>query len=184
MSQTCSACLLNLPSSNPFLNSGGNLAGLDASPFGTNTSNDGSASNLSGVDSSTWTPSDATPGQSASGSVAGDVVDEAPLLENIQVKLAADGRKGTILEARTGAGFASYVVGLAGGDNVTVGREDVEIVRPAKKDKLIILKGDLAGSTGTLIGIDGSDGIVKMAANSDIKILDLELCAKMGDGLG
>ena len=47
-----------------------------------------------------------------------------------------------------------------------------------------ILKGDLAGSTGTLIGIDGSDGIVKMAANSDIKILDLERCAKLGGGLG
>ena len=54
----------------------------------------------------------------------------------------------------------------------------------AKKDKLIILRGDLAGSTGTLIGIDAADGIVKMAANSDLKILDLEFCAKLGDGLG
>ena len=43
---------------------------------------------------------------------------------------------------------------------------------------------DLLGQTGTLIGIDGTDGIVKMASNSDIKILDLEQLGKMGDTLG
>ena len=48
---------------------------------------------------------------------------------------------------------------------------------------MVTLVVQLVGSTGTLIGIDGLDGIVKMAANSDIKILDLELCAKLGDGL-
>ena len=58
-------------------------------------------------------------------------------------------------------------------------REELEIVRPSKKDKLIIIKGELMGNTGTLIGIDGTDGIVKMAANADIKILDLEICAKL-----
>ena len=58
------------------------------------------------------------------------------------------------------------------------------MVPPAKKDKLIILKGELAGQSGTLIGIDGTDGIVKLAGNSDIKILDLESCAKLADTLG
>jgi len=31
----------------------------------------------------------------------------------------------------------------------------------------------MIGHTGTLIGIDGADGIVKMNINLDIKILDL-----------
>ena len=114
--------------------------------------------------------------------MAGDAPEaEPPLPENIQVKLL-DGRKGTIVEART-TGLPTYVVDVDGSTTV-VRREELEIVRPAKKDKLIILAGDLAGHTGSLIGIDGADGIVKMAANSDIKILDLERCAKLGGGLG
>ena len=69
-------------------------------------------------------------------------------------------------------------------ETVRAQREDLVVVRPAKKDKLIILRGDLAGATGSLIGIDGGDGIVKMTTNSDIKILDLECCAKLADLLG
>ena len=56
--------------------------------------------------------------------------------------------------------------------------------KPGKKERLVIISGEHKGSMGILIGIDGLDGIVKMAANSDIKILDLERCAKLGDGLG
>ena len=63
-------------------------------------------------------------------------------------------------------------------------REEIEVVRPAKKDRLVIIKGELRGHTGTLIGIDGTDGIVKMTTNSDIKILDLKSCAKLADVLG
>jgi len=150
----------------------------------------------SGLNSATWTPTTPTGDQSlaagsvggagsvAGTSVAGDVEVEPLLPESIQVKIAADGRKGTITEVLAGPP-ASYVVRLAdGGAPLTVGRDELEIVRPAKKDKLIILRGDLAGSTGTLIGIDAADGIVKMAANSDIKILDLEFCAKLDAPLG
>ena len=92
-----------------------------------------------------------------------------------------DGRKGTITEVRSGP---TYMVTLSdGGGTVSASRDELDVVRPAKKDKLIILKGDLAGSTGTLIGIDGADGIVKMVSNSDIKILDLDFCARLADGL-
>ena len=100
--------------------------------------------------------------------------------ENIQVKLG-DGRKGVISEVRSGP---TYMIALNdGGGTVSISRDELEVVRPAKKDRLIILKGDLAGSTGILIGIDGADGIVKMFSNSDIKILDLDFCAKLADGL-
>jgi len=104
---------------------------------------------------------------------------EPTLPESIQVKLLSDGRKGTLI----GNKGVLYSIDV-GGDVVSASRDDLEIIRPTKKDRLIILKGELAGLTGTLIGIDGVDGIVKMAANSDIKILDLESCAKMADNIG
>ena len=64
-----------------------------------------------------------------------------------------------------------------------VAHSEVEHVQPGKKDKLVIIKGELKGNTGVLIGIDGLDGIVKMqntgADTTPIKILDLQCCAKL-----
>jgi len=119
-------------------------------------------------------------GSAAGGSVAGDAFEDEPVLpQSIQVKLL-DGRKGTLV----GNKGTLYSVEILGGETTSVSRDEIEIVRPSKKDRLVILKGELAGQTGTLIGIDGADGIVKMTANLDIKILDLESCAKMADNLG
>lgn len=55
--------------------------------------------------------------------------------------------------------------------------EDLEAVPAQKNSSVIILSGELKGSTGKLIGIDGRDGIVKMDLNSDIKIVDMPLLA-------
>lgn len=38
--------------------------------------------------------------------------------------------------------------------------------------------GTLRGSTGKLIGVDGTDGIVKVDDTLDVKILDLGILAK------
>ena len=175
--------------SNPFAAGAADpLAGLDSSPFDQSTPASGIAGSVSGggLSSTTWTPT--TPNSSVGGGSTAasssatpmqSVAAEPPLPENIQVKLG-DGRKGMISEVRSGP---TYMVALSDGGTVSASRDEIEVVRPAKKDKLIILKGDLAGSTGTLIGIDGADGIVKMVSNSDIKILDLDFCAKLADGL-
>ena len=40
--------------------------------------------------------------------------------------------------------------------------EDLEAVPAGKNCCVIILQGELKGSTGKLIGIDGRDGIVKV----------------------
>ena len=72
----------------------------------------------------------------------------------------------------------------SGGAKESVTRSELAVVPPLKKDKLLVLTGEHAGSSGTLIGIDGSDGIVKLTANSDIKIPDLECCAKLADNAG
>ena len=53
---------------------------------------------------------------------------------------------------------------------------------PEKKDLIKVVSGQQTaqlGETGMLIGIDGEDGIVKMDANSDIKILELENLGKL-----
>ena len=89
------------------------------------------------------------------------------------------GREGVIAaKLAPGAGGVSLRLG---GETVTVGVGDLERVAPGKKDPVKVVTGQLAGETGTLIGIDGEDGIVKMDANTDIKILDLESLAKLAD---
>ena len=104
-----------------------------------------------------------------------------PLPESIQVRLIASGKVGTITDSKSAP---SYAVDVGGGVVEHVTRDEFSIVAPLKKDKLLIIKGDHRGATGSLIGIDGTDGIVKMTSNSDIKILDLECCAKIADLLG
>jgi transcription elongation factor SPT5 len=166
----------------------------DASPFGNSTpigSDFGKLPSIAGssstnIGSSQWTPTSpagsTNPNASpfpAHGGAGGN--DEPTLPDNIRVKLLTDGRQGTIAEVDG----ASYGIEVEPGEPlIKVRREEIEVVRPAKKDRLVIIKGELRGHTGTLIGIDGTDGIVKMTTNSDIKILDLKSCAKLADVLG
>ena len=152
----------------------------DGSDFGNLPSNGG----CTNIGSSQWTPTSpagsTNPSASPFSSHAGGN-DEPTLPDNIRVKLLADGRQGTIAEVDG----ASYGIEVEPGEPlIKVRREEIEVVRPAKKDRLVIIKGELRGHTGTLIGVDDPDGIVKMTTNSEIKILDLKSCAKLADVLG
>ena len=101
------------------------------------------------------------------------------LPEGIQIANATEGaRKGKIVKATTDGG---YIVQYVDDPKVTRGHDDMELVRPVKNDKVVIVKGDQKNAIGTLIGIDGTDGIIKFHSNSDIKILDFNLCAKLAD---
>jgi transcription elongation factor SPT5 len=62
---------------------------------------------------------------------------------------------------------------LSRSETISVPFEFLEPVKPTKKDRIKITRGELRGHTGSLIGIDGADGIVKMDTNLDIKILHL-----------
>ena len=107
---------------------------------------------------------------------------EAPLPPGVQIELRATGQKGAIVCAgvderycvRTGGVVAFHEVG------------DFEIVRPSqKKDEVVVLQeGVLFGQAGTLIGIDGADGIVKLTASRDIRILELERLGRTTGGDG
>ncbi|CAI0395931.1 unnamed protein product [Linum tenue] len=71
-------------------------------------------------------------------------------------------------------------IGLVGnGDMVTAMASDVEIVGPRKSDKVKIMGGAHRGSTGKLIGVDGTDGIVKLDDTLDVVILDMVILAKL-----
>uniref|UniRef100_K3WKC8 Transcription elongation factor SPT5 n=1 Tax=Globisporangium ultimum (strain ATCC 200006 / CBS 805.95 / DAOM BR144) TaxID=431595 RepID=K3WKC8_GLOUD len=62
---------------------------------------------------------------------------------------------------------------------INVSFDEVQPVVPEKQDTVIILSGDEAGKTGSLIGTDGSDGIVKVDGGSEIKIYAIALLAKI-----
>ncbi|RLN69430.1 hypothetical protein BBJ28_00016540 [Nothophytophthora sp. Chile5] len=62
---------------------------------------------------------------------------------------------------------------------LTVALSDVRPVVPEKQDTVIILSGDEAGTTGSLIGTDASDGIVKVDGGSEIKIYAIASLAKI-----
>jgi hypothetical protein len=44
---------------------------------------------------------------------------------------------------------------------------------PRKRDRILIISNDMAGLSGTLIGIDGTDGIVKLD-DMDIRIVNMD----------
>ncbi|XP_068652910.1 putative transcription elongation factor SPT5 homolog 1 isoform X1 [Aristolochia californica] len=76
-------------------------------------------------------------------------------------------------------GSCKVAIGSSGnGDTVTVLPTEVEMVVPKKSDKIKIMSGAQRGATGKLIGIDGTDGIVKVDDTLDVKILDMDILAK------
>ncbi|KAA8546513.1 hypothetical protein F0562_002748 [Nyssa sinensis] len=65
------------------------------------------------------------------------------------------------------------------GDVVTALPNDIEMVIPRKSDKIKIMGGAQRGATGKLIGVDGTDGIVKVDVSLGVKILDMVILAKL-----
>ena len=77
-------------------------------------------------------------------------------------------------------GSCRVALGSSGnGEIVTVLPNELEVVRPKKSDKIKIMNGNFRGYSGKLIGIDGSDGIVKLDDTYEVKILDMVILAKL-----
>ncbi|PSS31759.1 Transcription elongation factor like [Actinidia chinensis var. chinensis] len=77
-------------------------------------------------------------------------------------------------------GSCSINLGSSGnGETLTALPGEIEIVAPRKSDKIKIMGGPQRGQTGRLVGIDGSDGIVKVDEYFDVKILDMNILAKL-----
>ncbi|KAL0351574.1 UNVERIFIED_CONTAM: putative transcription elongation factor SPT51 [Sesamum calycinum] len=77
-------------------------------------------------------------------------------------------------------GSCKIALGSSGnGEMVTALPSEIEIVAPRKAEKIKIMGGAHRGATGKLIGIDGTDGIVKVDDTLDVKILDMVILAKL-----
>ena len=74
-----------------------------------------------------------------------------------------------------------------GSSFVPLGEEEVvdaclvTLVRPQKKDRIKVLREThvRAGLLGNLIGVDNSDGIVKLEGTNDMQIIDLALLGRL-----
>lgn len=77
-------------------------------------------------------------------------------------------------------GSCKVVLGSSGnGETITAHSTEIEVVPPRKNDKIKIMGGAQRGATGKLIGVDGTDGIVKVDDTLDVKILDMVILAKL-----
>ncbi|XP_044475671.1 putative transcription elongation factor SPT5 homolog 1 isoform X2 [Mangifera indica] len=100
------------------------------------------------------------------------------ILVNVR-KLGEDSGMGVIREVLPD-GSCRVVLGSSGnGDTISALPTEIEIVVPRKNDKIKIMGGALRGATGKLIGVDGTDGIVKVDDTLDVKILDMVILAKL-----
>jgi len=111
---------------------------------------------------------------------------ESWITTDIEVRIRSDSFRGgqyynSVGVVREVGDTSSKIKLLGRGDSdvIPVPHEFLEPVMPGKKDKIKIIRGDFKGYTGSLIGIDGTDGIVKMEVNLDIKILRLDFLAKL-----
>ncbi|KAK3131898.1 hypothetical protein QOZ80_6AG0513120 [Eleusine coracana subsp. coracana] len=97
----------------------------------------------------------------------------------VNVLRAGDDGPGVVKEVLAD-GSCRVALGSSGnGDIVTVLPNEVEVIRPKKSDRIKIMNGNFRGYTGKLIGIDGSDGIVKLDDTYEVKILDMVILAKL-----
>ncbi|KAI8015931.1 hypothetical protein LOK49_LG05G01822 [Camellia lanceoleosa] len=82
-------------------------------------------------------------------------------------------------------GSCRIALGSSGnGEIVTALPSEIDVVVLRKSDKVKIMGGAQRGSIGKLIGVDGSDGIVKVDDTLDVKILDMDILAKSARQLG
>ena len=65
------------------------------------------------------------------------------------------------------------------GDELIATANELEVVRPKKNEKLMIINGSMRGVTGKLIGVDGSVGIVRVEGSLDVKIVDMVILGKV-----
>ncbi|GMJ12414.1 global transcription factor group A2 [Hibiscus trionum] len=97
----------------------------------------------------------------------------------VNVRKSGDETLGVIQEVLPD-GSCKVALGSNGsGDTVIAMPSEMEIVPPRKSDKIKIMGGSLRGFTGKLIGVDGTDGIVRIDDSLDVKILDLVILAKL-----
>ncbi|KAI9146245.1 hypothetical protein BKA69DRAFT_1043725 [Paraphysoderma sedebokerense] len=137
----------------------------------------------------------ATPGATSSTMPTASTTDSGRLsnwaVETIEVKIvpsksnndsfengAYDSSIGVI--TKVGSPTQVTVQLLDSGNEITLPTTYIDPVKPEKKNLVLILGGEHQGESGTLIGVDGTDGIVKLNnAGSDFKIMNMNVLGKV-----
>jgi hypothetical protein len=107
--------------------------------------------------------------------------DTLKLFEKVLVKIDSTFRAnlaGKIAAVRDVVGESVRAIVVDSAEQVTIPLAMVAVVTPEKRDPVMIVRGQFAGSKGMLIGTDPPDGIVKMDQGGEIKILKLTYLAK------
>ncbi|XP_027339266.1 putative transcription elongation factor SPT5 homolog 1 [Abrus precatorius] len=97
----------------------------------------------------------------------------------VNVHRAGEESVGIIREVLPDGSYKVALGSSGNGETITAIPNEMEAVVPRKSDKIKIMDGALRGATGKLIGVDGTDGIVKVDDTLDVKILDLVILAKL-----
>ncbi|XP_056861795.1 putative transcription elongation factor SPT5 homolog 2 isoform X2 [Raphanus sativus] len=112
--------------------------------------------------------------------IGGDT--ETCLMPGILVNVHKAGEDSNVGVIRDVFSDGSCVVALGDrgeGETVVAIQSEVRLVCPRKNERVKIVGGKHRGSLAKLIGLDGSDGIVKLDDTLDVKILNLDLLAKL-----
>eukprot|EP01135_Chromosphaera_perkinsii_P005299 Nk52_evm7s335 gene=Nk52_evmTU7s335 len=99
----------------------------------------------------------------------------------IEVKIlgGAHAESAGCIEQVNGGECEVEVLPKGSGRIVTVNSDDLQKVVPVKNDQVKLIHGDNKGEVGKLVGIDGSDGIVRLTKTLDLKILNMDYVAKL-----
>ncbi|KAI8991679.1 hypothetical protein BDF20DRAFT_831695 [Mycotypha africana] len=99
-------------------------------------------------------------------------------IEEIAVQLKDNGSKGRITSIKRSSRTCMVAMD-ENGSQTEISYDDIEPVRPGKKDPVRIMLGEHRGELGMLIGVDSHDGIVKLKhGGSGFKILSMNFVGK------
>ncbi|PAN08467.1 hypothetical protein PAHAL_1G415200 [Panicum hallii] len=126
-----------------------------------------------------------TPGDAGMDSMSPVIGGEAEgnwLLPDVLVSVSRGGDEVTdgVVKEVLPDGSCRVALGTQGnGDELIATANELEVIRPKKNEKLKIMNGSMRGVTGKLIGVDGSDGIVRVEGSLDVKIVDMVILGKV-----
>ncbi|KAM3244040.1 hypothetical protein ACQJBY_055757 [Aegilops geniculata] len=125
-----------------------------------------------------------TPGNAGMDAMSPMIGDEGGsnwLLPDVCVNVSrGDGSTNGVVKEVLLDGSCRVALGPSGsGDEVTALPDELEIIRPKKNDRVKIMNGSMRGVVGRLVGVDGSDGIVRVESPLDMKIVDLVILGKL-----
>lgn len=87
-----------------------------------------------------------------------------------------DGQDGVIKQVD---GNRAQIHLLSTGESILIAEEFLVPVAPQKKDSFKVLSGEDRGKIGTLLSIDGHEGVVKIEGVDDILMMNLDTLAKL-----